>query len=147
MSIWRRKRRYEENRRFSERADDALLAIGILRNSAEGLDTSRGEEEIRQMLSNGFKLLQELASALHQPEQADDYSIVLANELCELWAIVPSDAYDRLREDADIVAAVEEDLSVKNGIREATQTFEDIEAVAGQISETEAEEMRNDLIN
>lgn len=147
MSIWRRKRRYEENRRFSERADSALLAIGLIRNSADGIESTREDEDLRQKLSEGRELLEELRLGLRNPEQVDAYTVALAHRLCDLWKIVPSDAIDRLSTDIEVVSTLEETLSTTPRIRQTAKTLEDVEDVASRISETEAEEIRNSIIN
>jgi len=53
MSIWRTRRRHEENRRFNEQADAALLAIGVLRNRDDGLEMSYQDDTLRSQLSEG----------------------------------------------------------------------------------------------
>lgn len=147
MSVWRRKRRYEENRRFSERADAALLAVGILRNTADGIESSRSDEDLRQKLREGRELLEEMRQALRSPEQADDYAYALAHELCDHWTIVPEDAAERLADDIDTLEDVEETLVAVPELEHAKETLDDIEKIAGRISEEEAEQMRDNLVN
>lgn len=147
MSVWRRKRRYEENRRFSERADAALLAIGILRNTANGIKSSRTDEDLRQKLREGRELLEEMRQALRSPEKVDDYTYALAHELCEYWTIVPKDASERLADDIDTLEDVEETLIAVPELEYAEETLDDVEKIAGRISEEEAEQMRDNLVN
>jgi len=45
MTRWRAKRRYEANRRFGERADEALVAISILKAKRDGIDLEQSEED------------------------------------------------------------------------------------------------------
>jgi hypothetical protein len=147
MSIWRRKRRYEENRRFSERADDALLAIGLIRNSADGIETKRTDAELREKLSRGEELLQELQSALENPEQVDTYAVALAHRLCEQWQLVPEDAVDELAKDIQTIRKVRQTLSTTHGLSRTAETFEDIENIAARISESEAEQIQKQIVN
>ncbi len=147
MSIWRRKRRYEQNRRFSERADDALLAIGLIRNAADGIETTRSDAELRENLSEGKSLLEELRAALENPEEVDAYSVALAHRLCKQWKFVPEDAVERLTEDIQTVEEVSERLATTRGLSRTEETFEDIESTAAQISESEAEEIQKQIVN
>jgi len=146
MSIWRRKRRYEENRRFSERADDALLAIGLIRNSADGIGSSRSDDDLRAKLTAGRELLEELRTALQDPEEVDAYTVVLAHRLCDSWRLVPEDGVDRLSTDIEVVSSVEKSLSPTQGLDRAVETFDDVEDVAARISESEAQEMQNQIL-
>lgn len=147
MSVWRRKRRYEENRRFSERADAALLAIGILRNSADGIQLSRSDEDIQQKLEEGRELLKEMRQALRAPEQVDDYTFALAHNLCDSWKIIPEDASERLAKDIETLQNAKEALVAVPGLEQTEETLADIEEIAGRISEAEAQQMRNNLVN
>jgi len=147
MSIWRRKRRYEENRRFSERADDALLAIGLIRNSADGIETTRTDSDLREKLSRGENLLKELRTALETPEEVDAYTVALAYRLCEQWKVVPEDAVDELSKDIQTIEKVRETLSTTRQLSRTARTFEDIENTAARISESEAEEIQKQIVN
>lgn len=147
MSVWRNKRRYEENRRFSERADAALLAIGILENSAAGIDSSRTDEDLQQHLREGRELLEELRQAVAAPAQVDDYTFALAHKLCKSWKLVSEDAADRLASDIDTLRTAEDTVTAVSGLNRAEETLADIEDIAGRISESEAQQMRNNLVN
>ena len=147
MSIWRRKRRYEENRRFSERADDALLAIGLIRNSAGGIETVRSDSDLREKLRKGENLLKELRTALENPEEADAYAVALAHRLCDQWKVIPEDAIDELSADIQTVRKVQESLSTTRRLSRTAETFEDIENTAARISQSEAEEIRKQIVN
>jgi len=50
MNRWRAKRRYEANRRFGEHADEALVAISILKANRDGIDLDQSEESLRAKL-------------------------------------------------------------------------------------------------
>ncbi|WP_143025237.1 hypothetical protein [Haloplanus vescus] len=147
MSIWRTKRRYEENRRFNERADTALLAIGMLRNEEEGLTVSWSEEELRSQLREGRKLLEEVRNALSDPESSEDYIYALSQRLCDHWRITPSKAEARLAENINILERASEELTAVEGLSEAEKTLFDIHEIAGQASESESEKFRDKLVN
>jgi hypothetical protein len=147
MSIWRTKRRYEENRRFSERANSALLATGMLINREEGLSLTMDSEEIATNLQNGQELLQDLRKALLEPETADDYTFALAQNLCDHWRTVPKNAAGRLSEAISALQKAEEDTSHVEGLEQAQRVLEDIEKIAGTTSESEARQLRNNLVN
>jgi hypothetical protein len=147
MSVWRNKRRYEENRRFSERADAALLAVGILQNSADGIETSRSDEDLQENIAEGRELLEELRRALEAPEQVDDSTFALAHKLCNSWKLVPEDAVERLATDVGTLRTAEETVSTVHGLNKVEETLSDIEEIAGRISEAEAQQMRNNIVN
>lgn len=147
MSIWRTKRRYEENRRFSERANSALLAIGMLINREEGLNLSIDHEEMASNLQEGQELLQDLREALLEPETADDYTFALAQNLCDHWRIVPEDAAGRLSEAIALMQKAEDEMTMVRGLEQAQEVLEDIEKIAGTTSKSEARQLRNNLVN
>jgi len=132
MSIWRTRRRHEENRRFNEQADAALLAIGVLRNRDDGLEMSYQDDTLRSQLSEGKKLLSKLRRGLTSPEEVDDYTYALSQQLCDNWRQVSNEAVTRLEEDIESLEQAEENLDAVQGIQRAETTLTDIEELAGK---------------
>lgn len=147
MSIWRTKRRYEESRRFNERADAALLAISILRNEAEGVSTAHTDSDLKSQLTVGQELIEDLAEALANPERADDYTYALAHKLCDTWRMVPEDVVDKLEEEAVILNRTRQTLQPAGGLDDVEATLEDIDEIAAKTSQSEAERLRSNLVN
>ncbi|ACM58763.1 hypothetical protein Hlac_3232 [Halorubrum lacusprofundi ATCC 49239] len=146
MSIWRTRRRHEENRRFNEQADAALLAIGVLRNRDDGLEMSYQDDTLRSQLSEGKKLLSKLRRGLTSPEEVDDYTYALSQQLCDNWRQVSNEAVTRLEEDIESLEQAEENLDAVQGIQRAETTLTDIEELAGKVSKSEAERLRSKLV-
>jgi hypothetical protein len=146
MSIWRTKRRHEENRRFNEQADAALLAIGVLRNRAEGLEQPHDDDVLRSQLREGQALLSTLRRGLQSPEDADDYTYALAQQLCDSWRQVPREAVSQLVQDIETLEQAAERLETVEGLDHAEATLSDVEELAGQLSESEAELLRSKLV-
>lgn len=147
MSIWRTKRRYEESRRFNERADSALLAISILKNEAEGVSASHTDTDLRSQLQVGQELIEDLAEALENPELADDYTYALAHKLCDTWRMVPEDVVGKLKEEAAILERTTRKLQIVGGLDEVEDTLEDIDEIAAKTSKSEAERLRSNLVS
>lgn len=146
MSIWRTKRRHEENRRFNEQADAALLAIGVLRNREEGLEQSHDVDILRSQLRDGQTLLSTLRHGLQSPEDADDYTYALAQQLCDSWRQVPRESVGRLEQDIETLEHAAERLETVEALDHAEATLSDVEELAGQLSESEAERLRSKLV-
>lgn len=147
MSIWQSKRRYEESRRFNERADNALLAIGMLKNEADGLDVSYDSDEIRSYLNEGKQLLVQLSEALENPEKVDNYTFTLAHDLCDRRREVAGDIIHKLQEEADILEQTAEELCVTEGLSDVESTLSDINRIATETSQTESKRFRTNLVN
>lgn len=147
MSIWRTKRRHEENRRFNEQADAALLAIGVLKNRDEGLEQSHDDDVLRSQLQEGQNLLLSLQQGLQSPEDVDDYTYALTQQLYESWRQVREEAITRLAQDIKTLEEAEEHLDTVGNIDRVEETLSDIEELAGQVSESEAEQLRSKLVS
>ncbi len=146
MSIWRTRRRHEENRRFNERADAALLAIGVLRNRADGLELSYEDEELKSQLKDGEQLLLDLRRGLTSPADVGDYTYALAQQLCDSWRMVPDEAVAKLTEDIKTLERAKTHLKAVNKIDDVETTLSDVEKLAGQVSKSEAEKLRSKLV-
>jgi hypothetical protein len=146
MSIWRTKRRHEENRRFNEQADTSLLAIGVLKNRDEGLELAYDDNVLRSQLREGQTLLSALRRGLQSPEDVDDYTYALAQRLCDNWRQVRGETVTRLNRDIETLEQAEERLEVVEGIDHVESTLSDVEELAGQLSESEAERLRSKLV-
>lgn len=146
MGLWRSKRRYEENRRFSERASSALLAIGILENSEEGLNTSFSDDELREYLTTGVELLDDIKTGLEEPTTVDDYTLALAQHLSHNRKVPREDLADELDRHIEILQDARETLEPPSRINRAVQTIEEIEEIAGRVTEQEAAELRDTLV-
>lgn len=146
MSIWRTKRRHEENRRFNEQADAALLAIGVLKNRDEGLEQPHDDTVLRSQLQEGQTLLSTLRRGLQSSEDVDDYTYALAQQLCDSWRQVPGEAVTRLEQDIETLEQAEERLEAVEGLDHVEATLSDVEELAGQLSESEAERLRSKLV-
>jgi len=83
MSKWRAKRQYEANRRFGERADDALVAISVLKARSEGIDLDRDDEELRAKLEDGHNLLITVRDALDDESGLDPFELAVAENIAE----------------------------------------------------------------
>jgi hypothetical protein len=147
MSLWRAKRRHEANRRFSERADRALLAIALLQAETELASAPYDEADVRTMLSEGRQLLSELEQALETPASVDDYHYNLAQDLVEQWKKHPEDVVDRLRNERSTLEEVERQLTVTEDIEDVEETLETVETLASQTSEAESRRIRSHLAN
>ena len=147
MSIWRRKRRYDENRRFSDRANSALLVVGMLMNEREGIEADSDSEKLISSLSEARELLEELQDALTEPENADNYTYELAQALCDEWRVVPEDGAERLETAIQTILEAEQQRTAVAGLEEARKVLLTVEQIAGDISESEAEQLQDNLAN
>lgn len=80
MSLWRAKRKYEANQGLNETADDALLAIALLRNN-ESTFSVYSDEEVEENLQAGAEILRNIHQANERPNRVSSYHLALAEHL------------------------------------------------------------------
>jgi hypothetical protein len=81
MTRWRAKRRYEANRRFGERADEALVTIAILKGRRDGIELDQTDTDLAAKLRRGRELLEDIRDALSSESAVDPYEMAIAEEL------------------------------------------------------------------
>lgn len=81
MNRWRAKRLYEANRRFGERADDALVAIAILKGRRDGIELEQTDDELADKLGRGRELLEDIRDALSDESVVDPNEEAFAEKL------------------------------------------------------------------
>jgi hypothetical protein len=145
MSKWRAKRRYEANRRFGERADDALVAISVLEARSEGIELGRDDEELRAKLEDGQDLLTTVRDALDGESRLDPFELAVAENVAEQRR----GSTRRMIEDLDAAAAelapASDDLEFYRGLQDAKNWLEAISAVATKTSQATVDRMRGNV--
>ena len=145
MTRWRAKRRYEANRRFGERADEALVAISILKAKRDGIDLEQSEEDLRTKLESGRHLLEQIRDALDEDPDADPYGLAIAEQIQEN-AIT---ARTRLVGDFDnlieVMETAEETLTYQQGLDEIREKLKEISETANRTSRDSINRMRGTL--
>ena len=145
MTRWRAKRRYEANRRFGEHADEALVAISILKAKRDGIDLEQSEEELRAKLESGRQLLERIRDALDEDPDADPHELAIAEQIQENAMTASS----RLVGDFDDLIAVmetaEETLTYQDGLDEVREQLKEISETASRTSRDSINRMRGTL--
>lgn len=147
MSLWRAKRRQTVNRRFRERADEALFAINTLQAESEGHSLQARPEKTRERLLDGAELLQELSAAVESPANADDYHYALAQALMRREEILEEKAIPRLRDDAYALERAADQLTHSDALEHAKQMLDAIKSISHQASEQEEAQLRSHFAN
>jgi hypothetical protein len=147
MSLWRAKRRFEANKKFNSSADEALLAIAVIRSRTKGEKLSYSDEELREMLGEGMDLLSEIRTSLLSPEKVDDYVYNLSQELVDERNMVSEDVAEELEGEIEVLEGIQESLAVVSGTDDVEETLETIEEIAGEASEDQSENIRSHLVN
>jgi len=142
MSLWKSKRRYEANRRFGSKADEAILAITVLKNDDIGGNLIEDEDAFCEKLGEGKEVLRDLRDALKHPEQADDYQVVIAEELRSDWGKIESDAVERLELYLAHLERASNELEYFENLHDVRRTFERIEDFTSQTAERNADRFR-----
>lgn len=145
MTRWRAKRRYEANRRFGERADEALVAISILKAKRDGIDLEQSEEDLQAKLESGQHLLERIRDALAEDPDADPYELAIAEQI-QTNAITAS---SRLVGDFDdlirVVETAEETLTYQEDLDDVRQQLKRISETASRTSQDSINRMRGTL--
>lgn len=145
MSKWRAKRRYEANRRFGERADDALVAVSILEARDEGIELDREDEELREKLQDGRDLLMTVRDALDGESRLDPFELAVVENVAEERGDATRRLVDSLNAAATELADASDNLRYHDGLQDARAWLEDISTVATQTSRTTVDRMRGNI--
>ncbi|MFC7079430.1 hypothetical protein [Halorussus caseinilyticus] len=142
MSKWRAKRRYEANRRFGERADDALVAISVLKARSEGIELGRDDEELRAKLEDGRDLLITVRDALADESGLDPFELAVAENIAEQRRGSTRRMIENLDAAAAELATASDDLEFYRGLQDAKNWLEAISGVATKTSQATVDQMR-----
>jgi len=145
MTRWRAKRRYEANRRFGERADEALLAISILKAKRDGIDLEQSEGDLRAKLESGRHLLEQIRDALDEDPNADPYELAIAEQIQENAITARSRLVGDFDDLIEVVEAAEETLTYQQGLDDVREKLKDISETANRTSRDSINRMRGTL--
>jgi len=145
MTRWRAKRRYEANRRFGERADEALVAISILKAKRDGIDLEQSEEDLRAKLESGRHLLEQIRDALDEDPDADPYELAIAEQIQENAITASSRLVGDFDDLIEVMKAAEETLTYQQGLDEVRETLKEISETANRTSRDSINRMRGTL--
>lgn len=147
MTRWRAKRRYEANRRFGERADEALVAISILKAKRDGIDLEQSNEALRAKLESGRHLFERIRNALDEDPDADPYELAIAEQLQANSLSARSRLVSDFDDLIDAIEAAEEDLTYRDGLGDVRDKLKEISESASRTSRDSINRMRGTLAN
>lgn len=145
MTRWRAKRRYEANRRFGERADEALVAISIFKAKRDGIDLEQSDEELRAKLESGRHLLERIRDALNEDPDADPYELAIAEQIQENAFTARSRLVGDFDDLIEVMEAAEEDLTYQDGFDDVRDKLKEISEIASRTSRDSINRMRGTL--
>lgn len=145
MTRWRAKRRYEANRRFGERADEALVAISILKAKRDGIDLEQSEDGLRAKLESGRHLLEQIRDALDEDPNADPYELAIAEQIQENAITARSRLVGDFDDLIEVVEAAEETLTYQQGLDDVREKLKEISETANRTSRDSINRMRGTL--
>jgi hypothetical protein len=145
MSQWRAKRRYEANRRFGECADEALVAISILKANRDGIDLEQGEEDLQEKLESGRHLLERIRDALDEDPDADPYELAIAEQIQENSLTARSRLVEDFDDLIEVMIAAEEELTYRDGLDDVREKLKEISDTASRTSQDSINRMRGTL--
>ena len=145
MTRWRAKRRYEANRRFGERADEALVAISILKAKRDGIDLEQSEDDLRAKLESGRHLLEQIRDALDEDPNADPYELAIAEQIQENAITARSRLVGDFDDLIEVVDAAEETLTFQQGLDDVREKLKEISETANRTSRDSINRMRGTL--
>jgi len=145
MTRWRAKRRYEANRRFGERADEALVAISILKAKRDGIDLEQSEDDLRAKLESGRHLLEQIRDALDKDPNADPYELAIAEQIQENAITARSRLVGDFDDLIEVVEAAEETLTYQQGLDDVREKLKEISETANRTSRDSINRMRGTL--
>jgi hypothetical protein len=145
MTRWRAKRRYEANRRFGERADEALVAISILKAKRDGIDLEQSEEDLRSKLESGRHLLERIRDALDEDPDADPYELAIAEQIQENAITASSRLVDDFDDLIEVMEAAEEAFTYQEGLDDVREQLKEISETANRTSRDSINRMRGTL--
>ena len=147
MTRWRAKRRYEANRRFGERADEALVAISILKAKRDGIDLEQSEEDLRTKLESGRHLLERIRDALDEDPDADPYELAIAEQFQENAITASSRLVGDFDDLIEVMETAEEALTYQDGLDDVREQLKEISENANRTSRDSINRMRGTLAN
>jgi uncharacterized coiled-coil DUF342 family protein len=145
MTRWRAKRRYEANRRFGERADEALVAISILKAKRDGINLEQSEDDLRAKLESGRHLLEQIRDALEEDPDADPYELAIAEQIQENAITASSRLVGDFDDLIEVMEAAEETLTYQQGLDDVREKLKDISETANRTSRDSINRMRGTL--
>jgi len=145
MTRWRAKRRYEANRRFGERADEALVAISILKAKRDGIDLEQSEDDLRAKLESGRHLLEQIRDALDEDPNADPYELAIAEQIQENAITARSRLVGDFDDLIEVMEAAEETLTYQQGLDDVREKLKEISETANRTSRDSINRMRGTL--
>ena len=147
MTRWRAKRRYEANRRFGERADEALVAISILKAKRDGIDLEQSGDDLRAKLESGRHLLEQIRDALDEDPDADPYELAIAEQIQENAITASSRLVGDFDDLIEVMEAAEETLTYQQGLDEVRETLKEISETSNRTSRDSINRMRGTLVD
>jgi len=145
MTRWRAKRRYEANRRFGERADEALVAIAILKGRREGIELDQTDNELGVKLQRGRELLEDIRDALSGESAVDPYEMAIAEELKDEDPNPPSVLVADFDELIESLETAECTLDYTEGLDDVRTWLKRISNIADRTSRESISRMRGSL--
>jgi len=145
MTRWRAKRRYEANRRFGERADEALVAIAILKGRREGIELDQTDNELGVKLQRGRELLEDIRDALSGESAVDPYEMAIAEELKDEDPNPPSVLVADFDELIESLETAERTLDYTEGLDDVRTWLKRISNIADRTSRESISRMRGSL--
>ena len=145
MTRWRAKRRYEANRRFGERADEALVAIAILKGRREGIELDQTDNELGVKLQRGRELLEDIRDALSGESAVDPYEMAIAKELKDEDPNPPSVLVADFDELIESLETAECTLDYTEGLDDVRTWLKRISNIADRTSRESISRMRGSL--
>lgn len=145
MTRWRAKRRYEANRRFGKRADEALVAISILKAKRDGIDLEQSEEDLQAKLESGRHLLERIRDALDEDPDADPYELAIAEQIQKNAITASSRLVGDFDDLIEVMETAEESLTYQEGLDDVRQQLKEISETASRTSRDSINRMRGTL--
>lgn len=147
MTRWRAKRRFDANRRLGERADDALVAITVLKGRRDGIELDHDDDELQSKLQVGRELLESIRDAIDEDYSVDPYETAIADKVIESDPNSPTRLVSDLDETIEAIETAEETLTYNDGLDEARHWLQRISDIASRISRDSINRMRGSLAN
>jgi hypothetical protein len=145
MTRWRAKRRYEANRRFGERADEALVAIAILKGRRDGIELDQTDTDLAAKLQRGRELLEDIRDALSSESAVDPYEMAIAEELKDEDPNPPSVLVADFDELIESLETAERTLDYTEGLDDVRTWLKRISNIADRTSRESISRMRGSL--
>lgn len=147
MTRWRAKRRYEANRRFGERADDALVAIAILKGWRDGIELEQTDDDLADKLRRGRELLEDIRDALAGEPAVSPYEMAIAEELKNEDPNPPSVLVEDFDELIESLETAERTLNYTEELDDVRTWLKRISNTANRTSRESISRMRGSLAN